>query len=1290
MDKDPQTWSVDDVLQWSRTTFPFGDVLAQCLEENDVDGDILLNHITDTNLKTDLNIKSLGQRVKIMDRIRDLRDSNCILSLFVSYLMIDSQTALITSLPIVTSPVRTRTDYLTPRPDRLIHNIYNNRRDSLEFSLQETKPSGLVIARDIAGTPQSILSHFRAEKYPLTPLTLPRHPLTIKQPVLGNMDTRTSFQDTPVSAPFEQDFTPESECMKQVFTPDTPLSQASLDEQVAPPPAEDEALTQWDQTPMTVKRRLSNSLHSSNQPLIKRRKLTPVYFGFKAMPAVELMFIPRESPTADDERIFINHPASPTGERIYVQKLMRKLRQNPNIIDFQHNNLHRTVWTLHSPNLVKKHDHHTALVFDTDPTTQTCNIYQAAIETLDIPAADQNSLRRPQKGLNSGVVRFAWDDPEPDENNPFTADGGGDWDFLEKWNHIENDTLLPTFLESDDEDAAYDASTLREMEAEANPNKPDHPLPIIAQPLSASQIHSVIDEEINRFAVLWDEQCRPKLEKRAWALWRKQHRLQSKKLAAKKYGDELEEVKGRIERVRGELEEMEWRSEEELRPVCGNLKESVNRAQELEWRVNLLTGERPAKPVKEPLEKEEKEKESGMLDVERGEMVDDEAVESAGEDADEEDEVDDLEEEDEDDDEDDEDELDGFIVDDEDIEMQLEEEEVEIVEEDGDMDIEMDDCSTPKRHKRKLVRAADVNMDEVQGDANADMEMEMDNGPVSGFDDDVNDGFDNGPVGGFNDDMEDGFDNGEENEQHLEENASNQVSTSPTDVVEKAAPTSSGTTSPHTDTVTDKPPATPDAEMVIDKPIPEPDTEILINKSDLEPLETQDTQAIVFDVPRPNSRMLTRSKTRELSALPTPPREADEIVPPPPKQASETPPEKQTSIKLEKLPPGEIADDVAPVNFDYDSDIPWAFGDREVAEFLQCSEASASIATDYLTRAEGHVQRAVGMYFEDLENGRVSAPVEPSTSTAPQPFKKDKSSSRKRKIVCLSDDDESKPSKYELAPIFRPPFNDVLPRGKQLRVINALLESIRPADLHATLNEIANIATTRKINPSTSFLSGETVANCEAYWKVYLAYTHDLFASPLYGTPSSYKLHQMHSSDHFQKFYVRLVEYLGVRPPPPTPARARITRNDVEMGSSQVSVGQESPSRSPKAKKRAKKDKKGKGEVKTVKPITISTEQRLQEQELRRIADRERAQKKKGNFLTTTAEGDILVNPGKKVAEIAVLLHPRFANVMKPHQIEGLQFMWKQVYPTYITANDKDNHDNEGPWMSSCSYNGSW
>ena len=261
---------------------------------------------------------------------------------------------------------------------------------------------------------------------------------------------------------------------------------------------------------------------------------------------------------------------------------------------------------------------------------------------------------------------------------------------------MENDTLLPTFLASDDEEAVYDTSTLREMQAEADAK--EGRLADVAHPLSPEQIRAVIDEEIARFVALWAEKWRPRLEKRAWAVWRKQHRLQSKKLAAKKFGDELEEVRGRIERAKGEIEGMEWKSEDELRHVVGNLKESVNRAQELEWNVNLLTGQRPSRPVKETVVEQEGDVEEGDVEdgnVEEGMLVDAEAVESVGEGADEEDEVDEVDGDDEEDEEDGEDELDGFVVDDEDVEMLLEGEDIQIVEEDGDMDVDR----PPRRHE---------------------------------------------------------------------------------------------------------------------------------------------------------------------------------------------------------------------------------------------------------------------------------------------------------------------------------------------------------------------------------------------------------------------------------------------------------------------------------------------------------------------------------------------------------------------------------------------------------------
>jgi hypothetical protein len=75
--EDPRSWTIEQVKRWAETTFPFGNTLARCLFDNDVDGDVLLKHITDDTLKSDIGVKSLGQRVKILEKVAELRVTIC-------------------------------------------------------------------------------------------------------------------------------------------------------------------------------------------------------------------------------------------------------------------------------------------------------------------------------------------------------------------------------------------------------------------------------------------------------------------------------------------------------------------------------------------------------------------------------------------------------------------------------------------------------------------------------------------------------------------------------------------------------------------------------------------------------------------------------------------------------------------------------------------------------------------------------------------------------------------------------------------------------------------------------------------------------------------------------------------------------------------------------------------------------------------------------------------------------------------------------------------------------------
>jgi hypothetical protein len=1107
-DKNPRLWSVDEVRQWAYATFTFGQTLAQSLLNNDVDGSVLLDHITDSTLKADIGVKSLGQRVKILEKVEELRKINGNV-LYLFNLILDSCNDVSHRRP---PPFSTRNEFLTPHSDRATMGgrqshcfvpLNSFRSDlsmspftqetlshrTLEFTL-DSSSAGRVLLRNIAGTPQSILSHFRAERIQSSPTT----------PVTPSIRRTVAQIDSP-----------------GIMTPpsviDEPHSSMALDYQ--PPTWTGNDVEPEIQTPPSLKRPLED-VQSSLFNAPKRRKLDHAYFGTKQLRAVDVMFPPRDTFNGENDDIIINYPKYPTGERIYVQQLTRKLFLNPDIVEFPHNNIIRTVWRLHPAKLVKKHEQHAALVFDMNPTLEECNIFQGAVDVLGIPE-QPTSRRRENK---DGVVRFHWDDTN---ENPFEA--GGDWGFLRKWSHMKGDTLLPVFLESDEEDAIYDDATLREMEAEERRKKgAEGP---ITKALSTDTIRRVIKEELEKYVTIWTEKHLPKLEKRAYQIYRKQHLQQTKKIAILSYRQDLKTVESRIEKLKIEYESIQWRSTDELKQVCVNMQESVNHVQNLVWNVNLLSGKCPPKSLRDV---------PSCKNV--GNMVDNEAIDANGEEADEEDDDEDQMEDDEI-----EDDMDGFVVDDEEIGDAIQEHDLgEVVDGIIEDDDDMEDVVSPKSPLKRRSRRHIVVVEET--------DMENDDG------------------------------------MHLD-----------------------------------------DADTVPPEPAGDPQNAVAVLADQVNPLPTKISQS---DFP-----------LREAAALPTPPREVGNDVALP------------TAVKQE--PPAPLIDsgDAADLS-GYDSDIFMSFGDKEINEFCACSKTSAGVAKDYLLRADGKTERAVRMYFDDVDHGRLRQAAESSTSSA-KALKKGK----RKQVALRSDNDEIEDDQQDNATISPPSFKDILPQGKELRFLTDLVSRLRPGDLHTTINDIGSIAMHRKLDSSKSFIPGESIKNCAAYRSVYLSYTHDLCGSPCLGTPSAGLFDKIQSSECFQKFYDRLIMYLGITPAR-TESRPGIQDDDLE--SSQVSVIRLSPGPLPEKKKSMKeKDKK---KFKPVKPITKSREQVTQEAELKRLAEREREQKKKGKYITTTEEGDVLVNLGKKLTDQAVCLHPELAKEMKPHQIEGVQFIWRQVHRT--------------------------
>jgi hypothetical protein len=313
--------------------------------------------------------------------------------------------------------------------------------------------------------------------------------------------------------------------------------------------------------------------------------------------------------------------------------------------------------------------------------------------------------------------------------------------------------------------------------------------------------------------------------------------------------------------------------------------------------------------------------------------------------------------------------------------------------------------------------------------------------------------------------------------------------------------------------------------------------------------------------------------------------------------------------------------------------------------------------------------------MDDKEADCVAEPVSESS----RPSKKKRSSKPRVTNLDGDDDDDDLPPTAEIFLPRNVVFSKVISKDDTIETVRALVAGVRIADLHALIKDIAERVAEDELDPKTQFINCESLENCAAYWKVYLGYTQHLFGRATTRLSTS-NLDTINNLNNFKIFHERLSQYLDVEPPQPAPAKRKILIRDGSADSG--------PESSPVRLSGGKKLKKSKlKKTKSIKPITKSAEQKSQEAELKRIADRERNLKKEGKYKSTTHDGSILVNPGKEEGDMDVCLHPELAAALKGHQVEGVRFMWKQVNSIHgqLTL---DCHDHQGMGLSTGSHHG--
>ena len=178
------------------------------------------------------------------------------------------------------------------------------------------------------------------------------------------------------------------------------------------------------------------------------------------------------------------------------------------------------------------------------------------------------------------------------------ADSYADWDpsCLEKYEFLTGgDEVLPLYGESDEENE-YDLDTWREMEEERG-DALEKPLHALKRPhLTSEDVEKAIDEGIAEILIKWNEKQLPKLQRKAYRMWKKSG--YEKKQAIKAAQGELKHLIERIAKLQREIAGEVWTSKLQVRKQTQILEPSIFDREDLNWGISILEDlNAPVKPV---------------------------------------------------------------------------------------------------------------------------------------------------------------------------------------------------------------------------------------------------------------------------------------------------------------------------------------------------------------------------------------------------------------------------------------------------------------------------------------------------------------------------------------------------------------------------------------------------------------------------------------------------------------------------------------------------------------------
>lgn len=83
-----------------------------------------------------------------------------------------------------------------------------------------------------------------------------------------------------------------------------------------------------------------------------------------------------------------------------------------------------------------------------------------------------------------------------------------------------------------------------------------------------------------------------------------------------------------------------------------------------------------------------------------------------------------------------------------------------------------------------------------------------------------------------------------------------------------------------------------------------------------------------------------------------------------------------------------------------------------------------------------------------------------------------------------------------------------------------------------------------------------------------------------------------------------------------------------------------------------------------VEDVTAKAKRELLDKKMRNMARRAKDETTRNKLSGVENAGMIRINIGKYVRHNDIFFHPSLAEILKPHQVEGIRFMWQQLVQT--------------------------